>query len=760
MIKALQGLKAFFKINIIKNCYIILFLFFLSNYSFAKIENKYFPEIIDNKSDFCKKHNKNFTNHKILLEHLNFIRIEVNDQNKWYKNLFRAITWHGINTPERFKNNYKSKIIINFKEDMECKFNARIRIHGDGKDHQKFSINGDPYTSLHVRLTDENIDSITRFILFIPETRNGDNEIFTSELFNQLGFLAPRTKYVKAIVNGKENKYIFQEKVSKEMLEFNNLTEGPIIEASHRFLWPNDKTNYIDTTLIQGRISNQNWAIKNLFNIKKTTMALTKFNETILEESSTHFNINNLVDQDEKSKKEFNEYQALLISLGGFHGIWPTNAKYYFDPIDLTFRPIYYDGNTEILNKDSDKNFYSRDIEYFTIYSKEGSKSSIRKVENLNIADFQKKLKENGLNISLELLSNVKEKIIERLKEINKMPISQRQFVAKKSYYSTYKNGNENKKIVFLDDDPSNIKICNFDLIECKNERLSLDEISKLFSDELSKEDVHYIFVSNDLENYRNGFIFNSRDILNKFFEKIFIDDTEILYSSGIKINLDENLKKIHFIQTNNEQVVLFKGGNIKNWTIKFEGKENFYETDNFYSGCINFSNIKITNINLIIDNASCNDAVNFINSYGDIKKLNINFSKVDAIDLDFSILEIKDINVSDALNDCLDMSYGNYVVNILKLANCGDKAISVGENSLFVGKDISIENALVGVATKDSSISNIDTIYIDNSKLCAAAYRKKQEFYGASININNLNCDTKTIYFQDGSDINIANEL
>ena len=120
-----------------------------------------------------------------------------------------------------------------------------------------------------------------------------------------------------------------------------------------------------------------------------------------------------------------------------------------------------------------------------------------------------------------------------------------------------------------------------------------------------------------------------------------------------------------------------------------------------------------------------CNDAVNFINSYGKIKKLNVKDAKTDAIDFDFSNLNIENIIVTGAFNDCVDMSYGNYNIDNLKLTQCGDKAISVGESSIFKGENVQIQNSKVGIATKDSSLSNVNKVEIFNTSLCAAAYRK-----------------------------------
>ena len=117
-------------------------------------------------------------------------------------------------------------------------------------------------------------------------------------------------------------------------------------------------------------------------------------------------------------------------------------------------------------------------------------------------------------------------------------------------------------------------------------------------------------------------------------------------------------------------------------------------------------------------------------------------------------------MTVSKASNDCIDMSYGNYNINEINVSDCGDKGISVGEKSNFKGNNINIKNSLIGVATKDSSKSKINILKIKNTELCAATYRKKQEFYGADMTIDNFLCDKNEIYYQNGSNLKIINEL
>ena len=340
--------------------------------------------------------------------------------------------------------------------------------------------------------------------------------------------------------------------------------------------------------------------------------------------------------------------------------------------------------------------------------------------------------------------------------------MKEKDFNFRKAYFSLYEKDNEDKRLVFLDDDLNRLKVCEFKIGKCRFENLSLKEIEKLLSGKLKKDNNFYIFTSNNYDNYVNGdFVDNSLVISNKF-KKQKIENSEILYSKNIDLKINNELKKIHFIQKDNEQVVLFKNGNLKDWEITFEGikMDSFRKVENFFSGCINFFGVKMDNVKIFIKDAVCNDAINFINSRGTINSLIVKGAKTDAIDFDFSNFEIEYVNVSNVLNDCIDMSYGNYSIKDQFLEGCGDKAISVGESSVFNANKIQIKDSLIGIATKDSSISKIEGIEISNSNLCAAAYRKKQEFYGSLILINKFKCTENKIYFQNGSKIEIVNEL
>ena len=72
------------------------------------------------------------------------------------------------------------------------------------------------------------------------------------------------------------------------------------------------------------------------------------------------------------------------------------------------------------------------------------------------------------------------------------------------------------------------------------------------------------------------------------------------------------------------------------------------------------------------------------------------------------------------------------------------------------------IKNSKVGIATKDSSSIFINKLDIENVDLCLAAYRKKQEFIGALIDINHYRCNNyiDNSYISIDSKLRVKNEL
>ena len=135
---------------------------------------------------------------------------------KWAANYFKIKLDPAKNIHPDRKKKFFASIKAVFKNGLVCVFKAKIRIHGDWKDH----LEGPALiSSLDVKLLNGNIDSVVSFKLLLPNTRNGDNELFVTTLLDELGFITPKTSYVPTIFNGVKYTYLFQEKVRKEMID-------------------------------------------------------------------------------------------------------------------------------------------------------------------------------------------------------------------------------------------------------------------------------------------------------------------------------------------------------------------------------------------------------------------------------------------------------------------------------------------------------------------------------------------------------------
>ena len=141
-----------------------------------------------------------------------FDRIEVDVLNQRKQNAIQSIIQFSDSTrqkymrPEELKIQSSGACSLSFGS---CEFEAEVRLHGDQRDHLQFR-KGQLYSSLDVSLNNGAIGNITKFKLFLPDARNGDNEIILTTILEELEFLAPRTRYVDTRLNGSNVKMIFR----------------------------------------------------------------------------------------------------------------------------------------------------------------------------------------------------------------------------------------------------------------------------------------------------------------------------------------------------------------------------------------------------------------------------------------------------------------------------------------------------------------------------------------------------------------------
>lgn len=774
---------------------LIFFFIFLTNKAWTN-QNKQLSETKGCSFNINKDYAQNIDNLKIEL-----IEVDIHDFRKWTVNGVRILTNRYRYVPEKFKRRFDSTISVTYEDGSKCLFDGRVRHSGDEKDHIG-QLENSLVQSLDVHLLNGNIKGITKFKLLRPKTRgNLEDEILITELLRNLNFLAPRSIKLQARVNQVKTTMLFQEKAAKEMLEFNKRREGPILEADERFFFKAVRK------IEDNNLSGWDMGVVSLLNKSSKYMLAKQVNTNILEKSEGYkkmsFNaVNNLnliylyfsnrfqdeinnfnyfdYDLDNNLLSTFGDsklikldnYKLFMEATNSVHGLAANNRKFYWNSYENYFEPINYDSNSYINNDIPNgvvrypisQNFYS-------------SFNNLRnKINNLDQEIILNNLSLSGLNFSNDYLKKKINKIIRNIDQLEKNYLNNTSYkmikhnetrLNENTMKNFHKNLKENHPQTFLiknDLDINNFQKCEIYLEKCINLNLSPVELSSLLEGELAKDNSFFQYIG-------NNFDFNNSINANAYNKKNF-KDTVIFYDNGVSIDFDQKNQILNLEQNSREAKAFFINGKLNNIKINFIGKQNdlnnntnlkeFPINEKGLTGCLSFINLKIKNVSINSTNSSCEDAVNFINSSGQVDNISIVNSMSDALDIDFSNIKIKNININTAKNDCVDFSYGNYNIENLDLINCGDKALSVGEKSKLSLNSIITYQSETGIASKDSSIVKFKKGNFNSVRNCLSAYKKKQEFEGGVIIFNNMECKSRKekIVFDKHSLINQQNKI
>jgi len=699
----------------LKNKFLFLFLFLICSSSYAC---EY--------SNFTDIGNKPLNSNKILS-----LDIKIIKSKSWNKNIFNI--YKSLNKSEtinkKFKKKYKANLIIEYENNIKCKYQAKIRTVGLSSFH--FS-KENFLTSIEVKLLNGNIKNITKFRLLLPQSRLEENEIFLATLLEEVGIITPKTFYIKTKINNRKQKFIFQETFDKELLERHNFREGPIyvISNNHR----NDK-------LI--KVSNSSWIKNDIEKFKVSMRGLQLLNhafsvgtDDLLIDEKYYENKVNFVN--------FKLFNSIMSATNSFHGFGIANRVIYFNPIKEEFFPIYNDGKSRILNEENlaDNNF----VESFNGLMNRSVDSAYarQKLLSIDLDDFLRKLNTRGFKTNKSFLEKKIEFIIERLDfmEANKAPKD---------------NNKVNSSVKLLDGKRKiYIEINNLDyqIFECYGDNsdgcIIKDLYEKIsFKKKINKyHDLKYLLSQDTLDD-KHVFLGDKKAKSNFTYNNYFkysknIDNYDVYFNNLESIFIDEDKKTIRLNQKDALDKILISGKEIKNWKIKFQGKNNFKDlniNNNNLTGCVTLYEINIIDIEIETTGGLCEDTINIVRSKGKIQQINTNKSYSDAVDIDFSNLIINQININESQNDCLDLSFGNYNIKELNVKNCGDKGISVGEQTTAKINELNSEISKIGIASKDSSITKVGYAKIKDVKTCVTAYKKKQEFDGAYLSIDKFDC-------------------
>ena len=202
----------------------------------------------------------------------------------------------------------------------------------------------------------------------------------------------------------------------------------------------------------------------------------------------------------------------------------------------------------------------------------------------------------------------------------------------------------------------------------------------------------------------------------------IFMNGTK---ESPIIISGDSANQGIHVLQARKKSALkwtTFSGLNTlnyKGWSLT--GAVTFYESDVVIEHCV-------------FEHNKCEDALNVIRSNFTFLESLIQYTFADGLDGDFCDGEIKNSIFKNTNNDCIDFSGSTISIKNCNINNAGDKAISGGEKSNISIENIKVNNANIGVASKDLSQIDIKSSSFNNINIVYAAYQKKAEYGPAKI--------------------------
>jgi hypothetical protein len=547
---------------------------------------------------------------------------------------------------EKYKNFFPSKVYFeDHKKNLQI-LPASSRITGDWQDHIDFKKN---ITSLKIKLRESNIGNIVKFRILLSSSRNINQEIFISSLFEVLGYPSIYRKKIKVSINGLiYEDMIFEESPVKEFLERNGYRESPIIEFDERQFWfklnklAEECSDKYSSRVVTKEFTDCYKNLQKQFTKKHQIIDYWKIDNAAFLKNS----LANLIALDaifsKKNNAIIDKFDKLSLYLGLDHSIRAThNRKFIYDPIYKILIPIYYDGNAS--------------NEKLAIFCQKNPNNKIKKKEIFFIEE-KKRLEKIFKSRSGERLDDI-------MNCVANIVLSDKKNYFKKSeiFEESFLNA---KYLIKKDDNPYTNKVYF-------NEKLSKFQICEINNNcqNLESKKLSTILAGNYPGSIINNNIFFPEIInkpkikakelklnLKKENENILIKKNQTIY-----LNISKSTKLLDLIfEDSTSKAVIYNSSlqeiNIKsNYLNPSHSNSEIRYDRNLLTGCLTIVDSELSKVNLYFYNAQCEDAINLIRSKGDIAKVSIKNSFSDALDLDFTKIKIKETEIVNSGNDCID---------------------------------------------------------------------------------------------------------
>ncbi|MFM2376068.1 MAG: hypothetical protein RLZZ165_1165, partial [Bacteroidota bacterium] len=223
---------------------------------------------------------------------------------------------------------------------------GKLRLKGDWTDH----LLGNKW-SFRIALDEGQAwRRMTTFSVQNPETRFFLSEWVFHQWLDREDILTPRYGFVRIKVNGiSKGLYAYEEHFEKQILEYNQRREGPILKWDEEGLWQAQEIA-IENGIpdFEARVPAFKAASTLPFGMKSATKDTAMMRQVVIAQK--------LVQQYKTGQKsvwdifdarKVARYFAILDILGAQHGIIWHNQRWYYNPVIAHLEPIGFDGFTE-----------------------------------------------------------------------------------------------------------------------------------------------------------------------------------------------------------------------------------------------------------------------------------------------------------------------------------------------------------------------------------------------------------------------------
>ena len=234
----------------------------------------------------------------------------------------------------------------NLQDSSNTTIPIKIRLKGDWLDH----LQGDKW-SFRIKIRDpNNWRRLKTFSLHTPTARNGLHEWLLHQLWEKEDVLTTRYDFVELHLNGKSlGIYAYEEHFEKQLVEYKQRREGPIVKFSEAALWSGIKRQLTHhgflkpgaTHPTQDRYNAQieafrednlaaNPALAKQFEAAQALMYSFRSGQ---KKPAEIFDIALLA-----------KYYAICDVLNAYHGIVWHNQRFYYNPVTAKLEPVGFDG--------------------------------------------------------------------------------------------------------------------------------------------------------------------------------------------------------------------------------------------------------------------------------------------------------------------------------------------------------------------------------------------------------------------------------